>query len=179
MTEIFEETFQHLGTSMATENIELLKCEPNCRIWFHDGKSFTTSTDLAQMKHQVERYEGKGGFDRLTRFLQEAHIHYEKSIVHVLKKDFPRLSSLLRPAFLPSLFELHPFSNVWRRASHFFRSNKLRQVFTAATMYLGMSPLDTPGTFTLLSYSELVGGVWYPRGGFYRVSISMIELIGC
>ncbi|KAJ5757145.1 Bifunctional lycopene cyclase/phytoene synthase [Penicillium nucicola] len=176
MTEIFEETFQHLGTSMDDMNIELLKCEPNCITWLHDGESFTTSTDLAKMKNQIEKFEGNSGFHRFLDFLQEAQRHYEKSLIHVLKKDFPRLLSLLRPAFLPYVFQLHPFQNVWGRASHFFKSHSIRQVFTAATMYLGMSPLDTPGTYTLLQYSELAGGVWYPRGGFYRIVEALVNI---
>lgn len=169
MTEVFEETFQHLGTCMSSEGIDLLKCEPNCNIWFQDGDCFATSTDVAHMKRQMEKVEGPRAFDRFIAFLQESQTHYEQSVIHVLKKDFPSCLSLLRPAFLPYLFKLHPFHNVWQRAASFFRSHKLRQVFTLGSMYLGMSPFEIPGTYTLLQYAELAGGIWYPRGGFYRV----------
>lgn len=170
MTEIFEETFRHLGTSMTSEGIDLLKGEPNCNVWFPDGECFTTSTDLVHMKHQIEKHEGRHGFDRFIGFLQESQRHYEQSVIHVLGKGFPGFLSLLRPAFLPYLFQLHPFHNVWQRVSDFFQSHKLRQAFTLGSMYLGMSPFETPGTYTLLQYAELAGGVWYPRGGFHRVS---------
>ncbi|KAJ6003318.1 Phytoene desaturase [Penicillium sp. IBT 35674x] len=43
-------------------------------------------------------------------------------------------------------------------------------------MYLGMSPFEVPGTYTLLQYAELVGGVWYPVGGFYQVSLCLYLL---
>jgi phytoene desaturase len=36
-------------------------------------------------------------------------------------------------------------------------------------MYLGLSPFDAPATYSLLQYTELAGGVWYPMGGLYRV----------
>lgn len=32
-----------------------------------------------------------------------------------------------------------------------------------------MSPYDTPAIFSLLQYTELAEGVWYPRGGFHKV----------
>lgn len=32
-----------------------------------------------------------------------------------------------------------------------------------------MSPYDTPALFNLLQYTELSHGVWYPRGGFFKV----------
>ncbi|KAJ5145006.1 Phytoene desaturase [Penicillium atrosanguineum] len=176
MTEVFEETFHHLGTCMSSEGIDLLKCEPNCNVWFQDGDCFATSTDIAHMKRQIEKVEGSKGFDRFIAFLQESQSHYEKSVIHVLKKDFPSFLSLLRPAFLPYLFRLHPFHSVWQRAANFFRSHKLRQVFTLGSMYLGMSPFETPGTYTLLQYAELAGGIWYPRGGFHRVVDSLVEI---
>lgn len=173
MTEIFEETFRHLGTSMSREGIELLKCDPNCNFWFDDGECFTTSTDIARMKHQLDRLDSRYGFEGFLAFLQESGQHYRQSVIHVLKKDFPGFLALLRPAFLRYLFALHPFHTVWQRVSHFFRSHKLRQVFSLASMYLGMSPFDTPGTYTLLQYTELSAGIWYPRGGFHQVWASL------
>ena len=37
-------------------------------------------------------------------------------------------------------------------------------------MYMGMSPYDAPGTYSLLQYTELAEGIWYPIGGFNKVS---------
>jgi phytoene desaturase (3,4-didehydrolycopene-forming) len=34
---------------------------------------------------------------------------------------------------------------------------------------MGMSPFDAPGTYSLLQYTELAEGIWYPEGGFHRV----------
>lgn len=170
MTELYEETFRHLGTSMSSEGVELLKCDPNCNVWFEDGQCFTLSTDLAHMKRNVEEFEGKAAFGRYLSYLEESHNHYQQSVIHVLKKDFSRLVSMLRPSFLPYLFQLHPFHTVWQRASHFFKSKQLRQVFTLGSMYLGMSPFEASGIYTLLQYAELAGGVWYPRGGLFQVS---------
>lgn len=39
-----------------------------------------------------------------------------------------------------------------------------------------MSPYDTPALFNLLQYTEIVDGVWYPRGGFHKV-IEALEKI--
>ncbi|MCZ7542386.1 MAG: phytoene desaturase family protein [Anaerolineae bacterium] len=43
-------------------------------------------------------------------------------------------------------------------------------------MYLGLSPFDAPATYSLLQYTELVGGVWFPVGGMYRVVTSLAEI---
>nr|WDW19272.1 phytoene desaturase [Penicillium meliponae] len=128
------------------------------------------------MNNQLGKFETGDIFRRFIEFLEESRHHYDKSLIHVLRKDFPRFLSLLRPAFLPYLFQLHPFQTTWQRVSHFFRSPRLQQGFGLASLYLGMSPLETPGTYTLLQYAELVGGIWYPKGGFHRVVESLVNI---
>lgn len=149
--------------------MHLKKCEPNYNVWFSDGEMFQMSSDIAKMKREVEKWEGKDGFERYLGFLQEGHRHYEASVTHVLHKNFNRLWHLLRPSFLPYLLDLHPFESIYSRASKYFWTERLRRVFTFATMYMGMSPYDAPGTYSLLQYTELAEGIWYPVGGFHRV----------
>lgn len=169
LPQLFHETFQDLGTSLDAEGVKLVKCEPNYNIHFHDDTSFKLSTDISVMKDEVERFEGKDGFERYLGFLQESHRHYEISVTHVLKKNFYSLLSMLRLDFLRHLLELHPFESIYTRASKYFRTERLRRVFTFASMYMGMSPFDAPGTYSLLQYTELAEGIWYPLGGFHKV----------
>ncbi|KIW07673.1 phytoene desaturase [Verruconis gallopava] len=96
---LFQDTYRDLGSSLEAEGIELLKCEPNYHIWFDDGASFKMSSDLAQMKAEIERWEGKDGFERYISFLQESHRHYELSVTHVLRKNFTSLLIMCRPDF--------------------------------------------------------------------------------
>ena len=161
---------------MDDAGIELLKCEPNYQIHFADGGSMTLSTDTAIMKREIERFEGKDAFSRYLAFLREAHAHYEISVTHVLRKNFPSLLSLLRPSFLRHALALHPHRSVYARASRYFHSERLRRAFTFATMYMGMSPFDAPATYSLLQYTELAEGIWYPRGGFSKVLLALAKI---
>jgi phytoene desaturase (3,4-didehydrolycopene-forming) len=154
---------------MKDEGVNIVKCEPNYNVHFHDDTAFKLSTDLAVMKEEVERFEGKDGFERYLGFIQESHRHYEVSITHVLKKNFYTLFSMVRPTFLLYLQTLHPFESIYSRASKYFWTDRLRRVFTFASMYMGMSPYDAPGTYSLLQYTELAEGIWYPIGGFWKV----------
>jgi len=173
---MFHECFEDLGTSLEAEQVRLLKCEPNYNIWFGDGERFRLSSDLALLKPEIERWEGKDGFERYLSFLQEAHRHYEISVREVLHKNFTSLFNMLRLSFLPHLLELHPFESIYSRASKYFWTERLRRVFTFGSMYMGMSPFDAPGTYSLLQYTELAEGIWYPEGGFHRVSMFVLAL---
>ena len=173
---LFEEAFHDLDTSIEAEGVQLLKCEPNYNLWFGDGESFELSTDTSRMKKEVEKWEGVDGFDRYLGFLQESHRHYEQSIVHVLRKNFTSLLHLARPSFLRYIFTLHPFESIYYRASQYFYTERLRRVFTFGSMYMGMSPFDAPGTYSLLQYTELAEGIWYPRGGFYKILDALVRV---
>ena len=126
------------------------------------------------MKVEVERWEGKGGFERYLRWMGEAHRHYELSVIHVLRENFTGLQSMCRWSFLRHLFALHPFESIYARAARYFWTERLRRVFTFGSMYMGMSPFDAPGTYSLLQYTELAEGIWYPRGGFHQVMHALV-----
>lgn len=152
-----------------------MQCAPNYNIWFGDGENFQLSTDLATMKTEIEKWEGKDGFERYLAFLDESHKHYELSVTHVLRKNFTSLLSMCRPCFLRHLIALHPFQSIYSRASRYFWTERMRRVFTFGSMYMGMSPFDAPGTYSLLQYTELAEGIWYPKGGFHKVGIYLSQ----
>lgn len=177
MREVFEETFQDLGTSLEQENVRLVKCEPNYCVWFPDKDIIELSTNLTRLKAQIQHHEGPDGFPRFCAFLNEAGTHYNLSLAHVLRKNFPGFLSLLRWDVLRSLISMHPWTSTYSRAARYFYSEKMRRVWTFGSMYLGMSPYRAPGTYSLLQYIETVDGIWYPEGGFQRVCYRMNSIL--
>ncbi|KAH6697530.1 phytoene dehydrogenase [Plectosphaerella plurivora] len=177
LPQLFQETFRDLGTTMEGAGVDLLRCQgTNYNIWFHDGELFRHSSDLAVMKEEIERWEGKAGFARYLQWLREAHSHYEVSVSDVLHRNFTALVELARPDFLRHVITLHPLESIWSRASRYFWTERLRRVFTFATMYMGMSPFDAPATYSLLQYTEYAEGIWYPKGGFHKVIEALVKV---
>ncbi|KAI1079581.1 phytoene desaturase [Whalleya microplaca] len=176
LPKLFQEAFHDLDTTLEAEGVELLRCPTNYNVWFADGETFELSTDLARMKAQIERWEGKDGFLRYLAWLREAHQHYELSVSEVLHKNFTSFLDLVVPHFILTGLKLHPLHSIWNRASKYFWSERLRRVFTFATMYMGMSPFDAPATYSLLQYTELAEGIWYPRGGFHVILQALVKV---
>ncbi|CAD0013780.1 unnamed protein product [Aureobasidium pullulans] len=176
LPKLFQETFHDLSTSLEAEDVRLLKCDPNYNMWFGDGESFELSSDTSVMKREIEKWEGKDGFERYLAWLAEAHRHYEISVREVLHKNFTSVFNLLRPSFLRHLVALHPFESIYSRAAKYFWTERLRRVFTFGSMYMGMSPFDAPGTYSLLQYTELAEGIWYPVGGFHAVVGALVRI---
>ena len=128
------------------------------------------------MKREIEKWEGKEGFQRYLAWLSEAHAHYEISVTEVLHKNFSSILSFFDWNLLRNLRELHAFESIYSRASRYFYTERLRRVFTFGSMYMGMSPFDAPGTYSLLQYTELAEGIWYPVGGFHAVVAALVKV---
>ncbi|KAK6348820.1 hypothetical protein TWF730_009588 [Orbilia blumenaviensis] len=161
---------------MASEGVELLQCNPNYQIFFHDNEKMTLSSDLAQMKPEIEKWEGKEGFERYLSFLAEGHTNYEFSMGKVLRSNFPSFWSMMRPSLLKDIFWVSIAASMYTRASGYFLTDRLRRCFTFGSMYLGMSPYAAPGIYSLLQYTEFAEGIWYPRGGFHKVVDAIVNI---
>jgi len=170
MPEVFEETFAELDEKIE-DHVKLLKCPTNYMLHFHDGKRIELTCDMAKMAKQVEKFEGKGtgAVNNLIAFIGECQSHYEDSLKLALKTNFPRWHDLLRLKYLPKVFTMHLYDSVYTRASKYFKTDYMRRAFTFQSMYIGMSPYDAPGAYNLLQGTEIVEGIWYPEGGFYKV----------
>ncbi|KAF3902952.1 hypothetical protein ABW20_dc0101302 [Dactylellina cionopaga] len=176
LPDLFHETFADLDTTMPAEGIHLLRCDPNYQIFFHDNEKIVLSSDLAHMKTEIEKWEGKDGFERYLAFLAEGHRHYEFSMRRVLRRNFSSIFSMMRPELLKDTLRVAILSSLYTRASAYFWTDRLRRCFTFASMYMGMSPYASPGIYSLLQYTELVEGIWYPRGGFHKVIEAIVNI---
>jgi phytoene desaturase len=60
--------------------------------------------------------------------------------------------------------------------SNYFDYPRLKAAFTFQDVYMGLSPFEASATFSMMPYSELAHGVWYPRGGMYQVVEALMKL---
>ena len=77
---------------------------------------------------------------------------------------------------LPLIFQLKALKKHYDNIGNYFTHPHLKAAFTFQNMYLGLSPYDAPATYSLLQYTELADGVWFPMGGMYRVIESLTSI---
>lgn len=174
MPEVFRRTFAELGERME-DHLDLIRLDPTYRVHFHDGRSLDLTGDLLRMREQLEAIE-PGSFEPFMRFMREGFKHYTLSLQHFVTRNFYSLADYLAPANLPLLFELKALQRHYAHIGRYFKSTQLRAAFSFQNVYLGTSPYDALATYTLLQYAELGEGVWFPRGGMYRVIESLMDI---
>jgi phytoene desaturase len=171
---LFEAEFAALGVSMR-ERLQLIRVDPTYRLVFDDGSQLSLTSDMKQMREQLEPFE-PGSFQGLLRYLDEGHRHYQVGIQKLVYRDFRTATDFFNLDNLPILFQLKPLANHYRNMAAYFDNPRLKTAFTFQDVYMGLSPFEAPATFSLMPYSELAHGVYYPRGGMYRIVEVLMDL---
>jgi phytoene desaturase len=172
--EVFEATYTALGERIE-DHLDLQRIDPTYQFNFDDGRHLAITADLKSMQRQLEEIE-PGSFNGLLRYLVEGQRHYSLAVNDLAGRNFYSLSEYFNPKNIGLLFKLKGLIKHYKNMGNYFQHPYLKAAFTFQDMYLGLSPLDAPSTYSLLQYTELVDGVWFPMGGMYRIIESMVSI---
>lgn len=103
---------------MEAEGVKLFKCDPNYQVFFHDNEMMTLSSDLAKMKPEIEKWEGKDGFQRYLEWMGEGHKHYEFSMAKALRRNFPSILSMTSLDLLKDVTRMAIFTSLVGHSIH-------------------------------------------------------------
>jgi phytoene desaturase len=174
MPEVYAETFAALGERMQ-DQLELRRVDPTYRLYFPDDSSMLLTSDMHTMQEQLEAIQ-PGSFERMLRYLAEGSRIYDLSLDDLVGRDFRTLFDFINPRMLMLFLRLKGHLRHTDYAARFFKDPRLLMAFTFQDMYMGLSPYDSPATYSLMQSKELAGGVWYPQGGMYRVGEALAAI---
>ena len=177
--DVYEDTFRALGSNLS-DHVQLRRIEPAYRCFLGDNSNISLTADLHVMQQQLEALE-EGSFAQYLAYMREAGINYNKGFASrpFQSKD----NSLLDYANLDNLLLLKDFdaSNLLmthqQRLARFFKDPRLHQLFSFQDLYIGLAPHTAPAIFSLLQHLEIVEGVWYPVGGFARITEALKSIV--
>jgi phytoene desaturase len=171
---LYEAEFAALGTSLR-EMLDLQRVDPTYHLVFDDGSKLALTSDMKSMQEQLEVFE-PGSFPGLLRYMGEGHRHYHLSMEKLVNQDFRKATDFFKFSNLPLIQRLKPLSNHYRNMSAYFDDPRLKAAFTFQDVYMGLSPFEAPATFSMMPYTELAHGVWYPKGGMYSIVEALMGL---
>ncbi len=168
---VFEETFASVGRKLS-DYLQIERCDPNYRITFSDDSTLTLTSELTRMRDELERLE-PGSFENYLRFLARGRDQHDTAMQRFVTKHFDSLTQFVTPANLPHFFRIGAHQTLFGQVSRAFSDPRLQQTMSFQTMYLGVSPFEAPAVFSLLPYTELAHGIWFPRGGMYAIPLAL------
>ena len=174
MPEVWEETFAALGEKMG-DHLDLRRIDPTYKVHFDDGLQLELTSNIGDMQAQLEKVE-KTAFTGFLNYIAEGAKHYKISLEKFVGRNFFSIFDYFSLKNLPLIFKLKALDKHYRNTGRFFKDERLKAAFTFQNMYLGLSPYDAPATYSLLQYTELAEGVWYPTGGMYAGIQALVKV---
>ncbi|HZU14000.1 MAG TPA: phytoene desaturase family protein [Chloroflexota bacterium] len=176
MRDVLDDLFACAGRRLE-DYLDLVRLDPNYVIHFGDGSTLEISGDLDATAKQMDALETGAG-ERFRHYLADAGRNYRISRERFVERNFCHWHEFFTPVNLRYLLATHALRSLARHVGRFFEDERLRLALSFQTMYLGLSPDDAPSIYSLLPYTEIAEGIWYPRGGMYRIVTALARLAG-
>ncbi len=173
MKSALEETYRAIGENL-DERLEFVRIHPNYRIYFHDGTMLDLHSDMTCLAAAVEQL-APHSTARVLRFLSECAKKYDLGMDFV-ERNYEHLTDLVNLQALVRLLRTGAHRNLYAQVAHRLGNEKLNRAFSFHSMFLGLSPFDALAMYSLITYADLVLGMWYPKGGIYRLVEDMVRL---
>lgn len=173
MKDVLEDVFSLCGEELSS-HVRLQEIDPLYRLQFAPGKELFPSRDPVKMRAEIERLF-PGESEGLSRYLNKEQKKYDK-IVPCLKVPYDSFRALFTRRFLGALPWFDAHRSLVGVLGRYFKSEQLKLAFTFQAKYIGMSPWQAPGTFSIISFIEHHGGIFHVAGGLHQLSLAMARV---
>ena len=129
------------GGPATSEYVEIVPILPFYRIYFPDGTYFDYDADPERTRAQIKELAPED-LDGYERFHAAARAIFERGFLELGYTHFGDVPTMLKVA--PDLFRLDAVRSLFSFTSKYFKSDKMRQVFSFETLLIGGSPIKVP-----------------------------------
>lgn len=134
------------------------------------GTTYFLYKDIARLAAQFS--EKEPGFEKgIRRYLEKSGRLFHDTVDVVIKSNYDSILhylltlSRVNPIHLPVMFR-----SFWQQVSRYVSTDEAREILSLVAFFLGRTPFDTKGVYTLLSYTEFIhDGYFNVEGGMYRI----------
>lgn len=162
---VFEQLFAAAGRDFY-DYVRLLPVDPSITFRWTDGTRFTLSSDVRKFLAECERLE-PGSAPAVFGFLHDAREKFRVAFDKLVSRNVDNPAKWLTALSLSELRRTSLWRSLDGQLKRHFKSRHVREALGSYAMYLGGSPYNLPGMFTILPYGELAHGLWLPEGGVY------------
>jgi phytoene desaturase len=166
---LLDDLWQATGASLA-DYVDLLPLDPYYRIYFADGSHFDYSGTPARAEAEIARLSPRD-VDGYRRLMADTAVLYHEAFERLGHEPFLRLSDMLQ--VVPALARHRAIQPVYRYVARYLRDPRLRQAYSFHPLFLGGNPFRASALYAIIPYLERQGGVWFVRGGMYRLVEAM------
>ena len=150
------------GGPNTSKYVEIVPILPFYRIYFDDGTFFDYDGDPVSTREQIKQLasEDLAGYEA---FHDQARAIFHRGFLKLGYTYFGSLGSMLR--VVPDLLKLGAVQSLFGMVSKYFKSDKMRQVFSFEPLLVGGNPMKVPAIYAMIHFVEKTWGIHYAKGG--------------
>ena len=174
MKDVFDKFFHQFGKK-TSDYFDLIQLEPGFQIIFEEQKTLQLSSDWSSVCELFESFE-KGSSKKLEKFMEEAEFKYDFGINQLVYEPGLSIMEVCKPKLFANVFKLQVFTSYRSHVAKFFKNPYLKALLEFPVLFLGTAPSQTPALYSLMTYSGIKKGTFYPMGGFGKVIDAFKEI---
>ena len=128
-----------------------------------------------KIKEMFELIEPESGA-KLDEFVTHGEFTYDKGVREYMQKPSLSILEFANFDFLSGVIKAGILQSFGKFVRKNFESPIIRQMLEFPVLFLGATPKETPKIYTLMAYTCLREGTFYPDGGLGKVSEALVHL---
>jgi phytoene desaturase len=156
--------------------VTLRRLDPAYRAVFDDGTELRVRADRVDMLSEVERVCGHDeavAFERYCSWLERL---YNVEQPAFLDRNFDSVRDLMKPLGPAlSLLRLGGLRRLDKTVDRTFTDSRLRRLLSFQSLYAGLAPQQALSILAVISYMDVVAGVWAVDGGMHAMPAGLVS----
>lgn len=150
------------GGPATSKYVEIVPITPFYRIYFDDGTYFDYDADPVKLREQIKRLapEDLEGYEQFHR---AAKAIFDRGFLELGYTYFGNVRSML--GVTADLFRLDAVRPLFSFVKKYFKSDKMRQVFSFEPLLVGGNPQKVPAIYAMIHFVERTWGIHFAMGG--------------
>lgn len=170
MPNLLEDAFHAAGAELH-DFVQLSPVDPMYRAQFADGSEVRVRHGREAMAEEIRSVCGPreaASFERFADWLVEL---YELELGSFIDRNYDSPLDLARPLGpAVRLLRLGGLRKLSTKVDSYFADERLRRLFSFQSMYAGLAPYEALALYSVITYMDTIGGVYFAEGGIHSVS---------
>lgn len=174
MPDVFEKFFQKHNKKVE-DYYNLIKLDPGFSVIYSKNDQIKVPASFDKLVDIFDKIENGSG-KKLKKFISKAEKKYRIGMDSLVYKPSHSALEFINLKVIKGLFHLNVFSNFRSYVKKYFTNSKLTRLMEFPILFLGSTPQNTPALYSLMNYSALHQGTYYPMGGFHEIIVGLLKL---
>jgi phytoene desaturase len=177
MPQYVDELFELSGKN-PRDHFNYIPLDPVYKYFFEDGTALDAYHGKEKFAEQLAAKTNDKKED-IIKYLDKTETVYKLTEEVFLKNSLHRLKNFFTWPMLRGILnfgKIGAFDTMNSANQKAFKDSRLVRIFNRYATYNGSSPYLSPATLNVIAHVEIVKGAFYPVGGMYSITDSLVKL---